>query len=51
MNKAKVNVWARKYSRFHKNIQQMNVGELQEVKKQLEAIARKEEKTETNSDK
>lgn len=42
MNKAKVNVWARKYSRFHKNIQQMNVGELWEVKKQLEAIARKE---------
>ena len=26
MNKAKVNVWARKYSRFRKNIQQMNVG-------------------------
>lgn len=43
MNKAKVNVWARKYSRFRKNIQQMNVGELREVKKQLEAIARKEE--------
>lgn len=42
MNKAKVNVWARQYSRFHKNIQQMNVGELREVKKQLEAIARKE---------
>lgn len=51
MNKAKVNVWTRKYSRFHKNIQQMNVGELQEVKKQLEAIVRKEEKTETNSEK
>lgn len=51
MNKAKVNVWARKYSRFHKNIQQMNVGELQEVKKQLEAIARKEDKAETNSEK
>lgn len=43
MNKAKLNVWARKYSKFHKNIQQMNVGELREVKKQLEAIARKEE--------
>lgn len=42
MNKAKLNVWARKYSRFHKNIHQMNVPELREVKKQLEAIARKE---------
>lgn len=42
MNKAKLNVWARKYSKFHKNIQQMNVCELKEVKKQLEAIARKE---------
>lgn len=46
MNKAKVNVWARKYSRFHKNIQQMNVAELREVKKQLEAIARKEKSAE-----
>ena len=44
MNKAKLNVWARKYSKFHKNIQQMNVSELKEVKKQLEAVARKEEK-------
>lgn len=42
MNKAKVDIWARKYSRFRKNIRQMNVGELREVKKQLEAIARKE---------
>lgn len=42
MNKAKIDVWARKYSRFHKNIRQMNVSELREVKKQLEAIARKE---------
>lgn len=46
MNKAKVNVWARKYSRFHKNINQMNVAELKEVKKQLEAIARKEKDAE-----
>lgn len=45
MNKAKLNVWARKYSKFRKNIQQMNVGELREVKKQLEAIARKEEES------
>lgn len=42
MNKAKIDVWARKYSRFHKNVNQMNVVELKEVKKQLEAIARKE---------
>lgn len=42
MNKAKIDVWARKYSRFHKNIRQMNVEELRQVKKQLEAIARKE---------
>lgn len=42
MNKAKVDIWARKYSKFRKNIRQMNVGELREVKKQLEAIARKE---------
>lgn len=42
MNKAKIDVWARKYSRFRKNIRQMNVSELREVKKQLEAIARKE---------
>lgn len=42
MNKAKIDVWARRYSRFRKNIRQMNVSELREVKKQLEAIARKE---------
>ena len=42
MNKAKIDVWARSRSRFRKNIRQMNVGELREVKKQLEAIARKE---------
>lgn len=48
MNKAKLNVWARKYSKFRKNIQQMNVGELREVKKQLEAIARKGNKENKN---
>lgn len=42
MNKAKIDLWTRKYSRFHKNVNQMNVAELKEVKKQLEAIARKE---------
>lgn len=46
MNKAKLNVWARKYSKFRKNIQQLNVAELKEVKKQLEAIARKEKDAE-----
>lgn len=43
MNKAKLNVWARKYSSCHKNITSMSVAELQEVKKQLEAIAHKED--------
>lgn len=46
MNKAKVDVWARKYSKYHKNIRQMNVNELREVKRQLEAIARKEKDSE-----
>lgn len=46
MNKAKIDVWARKYSKYRKNIRQMNVGELREVKKQLEAIARKEKNLE-----
>ena len=46
MNKAKIDVWARSRSRFRKNIRQMNVGELREVKKQLEAIARKEKDSE-----
>lgn len=43
MNKAKVDLWARRYSRFQKNIRQMNPAELREVKKQLEAVARREE--------
>lgn len=49
MNKAKIDMWARKYSRFHKNVRQMNVGELKEVKKQLEAIARKEAKSDNDN--
>lgn len=42
MNIAKLNVWARKYSRFRKDIRYMDINELRAVKKQLEAIARKE---------
>ena len=42
MNIAKLNVWARGYSKPRRNINAMNVNELREVKKQLEAIARKE---------
>lgn len=49
MNKAKIDVWARSHSRFRKNIRQMNVGELREVKKQLEAIARREDNGNRNS--
>lgn len=42
MNYAKLNVFCRNYSRFHKNLTAMKLAELKEVKKQLEAIARKE---------
>lgn len=42
MNKAKIDVFCRQRSKCRKNIRQMNVEELREVKKQLEAIARKE---------
>lgn len=42
MNKAKINIWARKHTKFRKNITLMTVEELADVKKQLEAIARKE---------
>lgn len=49
MNIAKLDVWARKYSRFHKNISCMDVEELREVKKQLEAIARKEAKSDNDN--
>lgn len=42
MNIAKINLWARTYTRSRKNVSQMNVGELREVKKQLEALFRKE---------
>lgn len=42
MNKAKINVFCRQCTRFRKNLTEMTLGELKEVKKQMEAIARKE---------
>ena len=42
MNKAKINVFCRNNTRFHKNLTEMSLAELKEVKKQMEAIARKE---------
>jgi len=44
MNKAKINAFCRERSKVHKNIGQMNLEELKDVKLQLEAIARKESK-------
>ncbi|WP_455674409.1 hypothetical protein [Phocaeicola sp.] len=43
MNKAKINVFCRTRTKFRKNLTLMTLAELKEVKKQLEAIARKEE--------
>ncbi len=43
MNKAKINVWVRKYSGTGKNITQMNVDELKKVLKTMAKIARIEE--------
>ena len=43
MNYAKLNQFCRIRSRFRKNLTAMNPAELKEVKKQLEAVARKEE--------
>ena len=42
MNKAKINMFCRNNTRFHKNLTEMTLAELKEVKKQMEAIARKE---------
>ena len=42
MNKAKINMFCRNNTRFHKNLTEMTLKELKEVKKQMEAIARKE---------
>ncbi len=43
MNLAKLNVFARSRSKSRKNIAQMSLDELADLKRQLEAIARKEE--------
>lgn len=44
MNKAKINVFCRSRSKARKNLTEMSLSELKEVKKQLEAILHKEEK-------
>lgn len=43
MNLAKLNMFARSRSKARKNINQMTLDELEDLKKQLEAVARKEE--------
>lgn len=42
MNKAKINLFCRTHTKFRKPLTQMPLPELKKVKKQLEAIARKE---------
>ena len=44
MNKAKINQFCRTRSKFRKNLTEMSLAELKEVKRQFEAMARKEEK-------
>lgn len=44
MNVAKLNVWARKYTKARKDVTRMALWELQETKKQLEAFMRREER-------
>lgn len=44
MNVAKLNIWARKYTKARKDVTSMTLWELQETKKQLEAFMRREEK-------
>lgn len=51
MNKAKINQFCRQRTKFRKNLTAMTLEELKEVKKQLEAIARKEEKEPHNNNK
>lgn len=51
MNKAKINQFCRQRTKFRKNLTAMTLEELKEVKKQLEAIARKEEKEPYNKKK
>lgn len=43
MNKAKINQFCRTRSKFRKNLTEMSLAELKEVKRQFEAMARKEE--------
>ena len=42
MNKAKINQFCRTRSKFRKNLTEMSLKELKEVKRQFEAMARKE---------
>lgn len=42
MNCANISRFCRQHTRFHKPLTQMSISELKEVKKQLEAISRKE---------
>ncbi|MCD7938687.1 MAG: hypothetical protein LUH50_00575 [Bacteroides intestinalis] len=44
MNVAKLNVWARKYTKARKDVTSMALWELQDTKKQLEAFMRREER-------
>ena len=44
MNVAKLNIWARKYSKAHKDITSMRLWELQATKKQQAACMRREER-------
>ena len=44
MNVAKLNIWARKYSKARKDVTSMRLWELQATKKQLEAWMRREER-------
>ena len=44
MNVAKLNVWARKYSKAHKDVTSVKLWELQDTKTQLEAFMRREER-------
>lgn len=46
MNKAKINVWVRKYSGTGKNLTQMDVEELRKVYNAMRKIVRKEEEAE-----
>jgi len=51
MNFAKINIFCRQRTKFRKNLTVMTMEELKEVKKQMEAIARKEEQELNNKKK